>query len=86
VAAAILVFWLFVWLSPQLYYSYYCWIIPGLPWQPVIKVPPGPERLGALLSFQARSSLADHSAGLLGWCLILCGIFKFNHWLKSAHR
>ncbi len=63
-------FWGFVWLSPQVYYLYYQAIIPGLPWQAVIRAPPGPRAIGELLVFAARPTLSDHGKGALGWALL----------------
>jgi len=71
IALAVLALWLFVWLSPQAYYTYYRAVIPGLPAQWVIGVPPGPERIARLLAFSARATLSDHGKGLLGWGLLL---------------
>ncbi|MEM7491325.1 MAG: hypothetical protein AAF390_19600 [Pseudomonadota bacterium] len=66
----LVLFWLFVWFSPQVYYLYYQAIIDGLPWQVVVKAPPGPGRLWRLLTFTAEASLSRHSQGVLGWSLL----------------
>ena len=71
---AVVLFWAFVWLSPQLYYTYYRAIIPGLPAQIVLKKPPGPGHLAALATFSARQDLSDHGKGALWWALI-CAVF-----------
>ena len=63
-------FWVFVWLSPQVYYLYYQAVIPGLPWQVVLRRPPGPLALLDLLAFRARGTLSDHGKGALGWALL----------------
>jgi len=68
--AAILL-WLFLWLSPQIYYLYYQAIFDGLPWQIVITTPPSIRDLGDILLFQNKNSLAEHSKAILGWILIL---------------
>lgn len=67
---ALALFWTFVWLSPQVYYLYYQAIFDGLPWQIVVKSPPGPVRIARLLTFQAAGTLSDHGKGVLGWALI----------------
>ncbi|WP_299723093.1 hypothetical protein [uncultured Tateyamaria sp.] len=79
-AAAI--FWAFVWLSPQIYYMYYRVLIPDLPLQWVIKVPPvGAQRLFELLTFQWRANLSAHSQGVLGWCVLLA---PFLRWPRAT--
>ena len=70
VLGALVMFWAFVWLSPQVYYMYYRLLIPDLPLQWVIKVPFGPFRLFEILTFQWRANLAAHSQGVMGWCVL----------------
>ena len=62
-------FFAFVWLSPQVYYAYYRMIIDGLPAQLVVKGPPGPLDLLRQLGFVAAATLSDHGKGVLGWVL-----------------
>ena len=62
-------FWVFVWLSPQIYYLYYQMIFDGLPWQIVVGPPPGLGHLVGLLAFAETDTLSDHSKGVLGWAL-----------------
>jgi len=62
-------FWLFVWLSPQIYYTYYRAIIPGLPAQ-IVTSWPDLLSVWQLLSFTDKATLSDHGKGVLGWlCL-----------------
>jgi hypothetical protein len=68
---AAVLFFAFVWLSPQIYYAYYQVLFDGLPWQIVVKSPPGPATLWQLLSFSGDSTLSAHGQGLLGWLLIV---------------
>lgn len=64
-------FWLFVWLSPQVYYLYYQMIFDGLPWQIVIKwPPPGLQDLGALAGFSGPRTLSAHGQGVLIWLIL----------------
>jgi len=72
-AAALVVFWLFVWLTPQIYYLFYQIIFDGLPYQIVIGGPPGPGGLINLLLFQGPATLAAHAMGVLGWTLVSLG-------------
>jgi len=62
--------WMFLWLSPQIYYQYYRIIIEDLPQQLVIKLPPSLNELLAILFFQSATNLATHSAAILGWILV----------------
>lgn len=73
---AAILFYLFIWISPQIYYQYYLLIIDGLPWQIVVKSPPGPAHLAELLSFTFRPNLSAHSKGALGWALLALAIFR----------
>lgn len=74
VLAALVMFWLFVWLSPQIYYFYYLIIFDDLPWQLVVRSPPDPIMLARLLLFGERASLSFHAQGVLGWLLIFCAL------------
>ena len=67
---ALAFFWLFEWLSPQIYYQYYRLIFDGLPQQIVIKMPPLPADIAALLAFNAKQALSHHARAILGWALI----------------
>lgn len=68
------VFYLFVWLSPQLYYTYYLMIFDGLPIQIVIKAPPNPIDIVKLLLFQGKASFSAHGKGVLGLSLVAVSI------------
>ena len=69
-----LLFFLFVWLSPQVYYTYYRMIIPDLPLQWVIRWPDVPETL-ALMAFMAGDSLSAHGKGVLGWAMLAAAVW-----------
>jgi hypothetical protein len=73
------VFWLFLWLSPQIYYTYYQSLFDNLPWQIVISTPPTARDLSRILLLQNTNSLAEHSKAVLGWLLILLA-------LKNTYR
>lgn len=75
-ALALLLFWAFLWLSPQIYYLYYQFLIPNLPNQIVIKYPPTPLDVFRLLSLQNRAALADHGQALMGWLMLLASLFR----------
>lgn len=68
IAAAL--FWLFMWLSPQVYYLFYMACLPGLPAQIVIGWPPFPARLMQLLWIDFSADLPPIAQGLLGWTLL----------------
>ena len=76
VSIGLVLFFGFVWVSPQIYYQYYRMIIDGLPAQFVIGLPEGIGHIARLLSFQFDSNLSAHSQGLLGWALIAVAAFR----------
>jgi len=71
IAGSLTVFWLFVWLSPQVYYMYYMTIFDDLPLQWVIWPIESPLVALEYLFFMGPQNLSAHSQGLLGWSLIL---------------
>ncbi len=73
---AIGLFYLFIWLSPQLYYAYYLLIFMDLPIQLVIKAPPGIGPLVKILTLQNSATLSNHSLAFLGWALISLALMK----------
>lgn len=81
-----LLFWLFVWLSPQIYYTYYQFAFTGLPQQIVIHEPPSLTSIVDLLTFDARPTLADHGRGLLGWALLIFTVIRFGRETDRPHR
>lgn len=67
----VMLFWVFVWLSPQIYYGYYLLIFDGLPVQWVVPHPPSPAHLMKLMGFAVKDDLSNQGQGLLGWlCLV----------------
>ena len=66
---AVALFWVFLWLSPQVYYAYYQIIFHGLPVQLVIGWPPGLETVVRRLTFAGPATLSAHGQGALGWLL-----------------
>ena len=66
---ALVTFYVFEWLSPQIYYLYYIFLL-DVPWQMVIGVPPSPGSVLKLLAFGDNANLSYHARGLLGWLLI----------------
>ena len=66
----------FVWLSPQVYYVYYLMIFDGLPWQIVVRTPPGPGALVRLLAFQDKASLSAHGQAALGWAMLAAALWR----------
>ncbi len=79
-AWAVGLFWLFLWLSPQVYYAYYQLIFEGLPVQIVIGWPPGAETVLRRLAFAGPATLAAHGQGVLGWVLVVAAVRRFR-WL-----
>lgn len=73
-AGALLLFCLFVWASPQIYYMYYRMIIPDLPLQWVIWPLRDPFKPLEMLFFSYRNNLSAHGQGILGWATILAAV------------
>lgn len=71
IIGALVLFWLFVWASPQIYYMYYRMIIPDLPLQWVIWHVREPLKPLEMLIFSYRPNLSAHGQGILGWAMIL---------------
>lgn len=71
-------FWLFVWLSPQVYYEYYRLLFPGLPAQWVIWPPRSPVEALSLLVLQGPHSLSAHGQALLGWSLLAAPFVRLS--------
>ena len=67
-AIAFAAFALFVWLSPQIYYSYYFMIFEDLPVQWVIGWP-SLKTAFSFASFTGPSNLSAHGQGVLFWLL-----------------
>lgn len=66
----------FIWLAPQIYYTYYIFILDDLPWQVVVGWPPSPLELLKIVTFQERTNLSFHAQGFLGWLLIAVAAFR----------
>jgi hypothetical protein len=73
---AIGLFYLFIWLSPQLYYAYYLLIFTDLPIQLVIKAPSSIGQLIKIFTLQSSATLSNHSLAFLGWVLISLALMK----------
>lgn len=73
--AAAVLFYLFVWLSPQLYYIYYLMIFDDLPDQWVVGPPPAALEIIRLLFFVAQNDLSHHGQGVLAWVLLVAALW-----------
>ena len=70
VVIALLVVWVFVWVSPQGYYAYYRMIFEDLPPRLVIPEVPTPWDMIGHMTFTGRATLSSHTKGILGWMLV----------------
>ena len=75
--AALAVYWVFLWLTPQIYYLYYQIILDDLPWQIIVGLPPSPDALIDRFLFRGPATLSNHAKGVLGWALIGLGPLAF---------
>lgn len=71
--AAVAVFWVFLWLTPQIYYLYYQIILDDLPWQFIVGAPPSPDALLDRYLFRGPATLSNHAKGVLAWALLALG-------------
>lgn len=78
---ALVFLYVFIWLSPQIYYLYYIVIFDFLDLKNVIHPPFNPLILANLLTFTESGKLADHGKGVLGWILIA---LSFLHLRKTG--
>lgn len=78
---ALVFLYVFIWLSPQIYYLYYLVIFDFLDLKNVIHPPFNPLILANLLTFTESGKLADHGKGVLGWILIA---LSFLHLRKTG--
>ncbi|MEM7521932.1 MAG: hypothetical protein AAF307_12960, partial [Pseudomonadota bacterium] len=60
VPGALLIFYIFVWISPQIHYQYFHLLFEFLPNQWVIFPPPSPVSLVEYLTFSGPQSLSGH--------------------------
>jgi len=70
-AIALVVFYLFLWLSPQIYYAYYQLLWPSLEFRIVVGDLPTLWHLLELITFQGRATTTWHAQGLLGVLLLV---------------
>ena len=71
IALTLALAYLALWLAPQIYYLYYLMIFDGLPWQSVIKAPPGPGAFLAVLLMTEPPSLSIHLQGVSARALLI---------------
>lgn len=76
VLLAFVFLWLFVWLSPQVYYLYYLQLFDGLPMQIVIHAPPTPVEILRTITFTTNANLSAHSKGILFWLMVILAVWN----------
>jgi hypothetical protein len=78
--------WVFVWLSPQVFYLYYMALFDHLPLHNVVQSPPRPSQIMHLLSFAGKATLPQHATGLLGWGLTVLAVLGERAVLSTRLR
>ncbi len=78
ILGSLVIFVLFVCLSPQVYYMYYRILIDSLPLQWVIRPMEAPFAALKYITFQGPQNLSAHSQGLLGWLLLAAPFFRLK--------
>ncbi len=81
ILAGLLIYLGVLWLSPQVYYTFYQMIFTDLPVQIVIKSPVDPDRLHQILIPVKGGSLADHLASIGFWAVL-----PFTIWQHANRR
>lgn len=82
---AVVGFFFFAWLSPQVYYSYYLLLFDGLPIQLVIGTPPSLNDILRLITFRGPQNLSSHGQGILAWGMIIAGqLSQFSRRRRNA--
>lgn len=71
IVTALVFLWVFIWLSPQIYYLYYILLFDGLELQNVIHLPPSAQEILSIMIFSDEAWLSSHAKALLGWIMIL---------------
>lgn len=71
---ALVLFAMFIWVSPQIHYSYYHLLFPDLPRQIVIGAPPSFGDLIRSLTFTGHANLSQHGKGVLGLVMIIAAL------------
>ncbi len=66
----LLLFWLFIWLSPEAYYIYFRTVLDGLPAQMVTGYPPRPGLVLRIVTFTGEATLRAHGQGILFWAMV----------------
>lgn len=84
ISGSLFIFWLFVWVSPQIYYMYYRTIFEDLPLQWVIWPIERSKVALEYLIFQGPQNLSAHSQALMGWALIAAPFLpkRWLNWLR----
>ena len=77
-------FYLFVWMSPQGYYAYYRLIFDGLPMQWVAGWPASLVETVKLLTFTGPSTISAHSLGAFGWALLILALWPQRSNCRNA--
>jgi hypothetical protein len=77
-AWALGLFWVFLWVSPQIYYLYYQLIFMGLPVQLVIDWSPGAEHLLRRLTFTGPATISAHGQGVLCWAMLVVSVKRLG--------
>lgn len=73
---ALVLLWLFMWLSPQVYYFYYGFLFEDLPRQWVVGYPPPLGKTLRLITFTGPANLSNHGQGALGLLMVCVALAR----------
>ncbi|MFK7746612.1 MAG: hypothetical protein AB8B47_16270 [Roseobacter sp.] len=71
---ALVLLWVFIWVSPQIYYTYYRFLFVDLPVQSVIGMPPPLGQTLRVITFTGPATLSHHGQGLLGLIMVIAAL------------
>ena len=81
---AVATFFIFVCVSPQIYYFYYMALFEHLPLQNVVQAFPSPAQIFNLMIFRSDVTSSAHSLGVLAWALVLAAVWPGRPMSSSA--
>jgi len=84
ITLAFVLTYLFVWLSPQIYYLYFATMTHDLPLQSIIGLPPSPTDIVWLVLFRQEPTLANHAQALLFWFMLTLAFGLPDRWIRSS--
>ena len=71
---ALVLLWLFMWVAPQLYHSFYALVLENVPQEWVVEGPPPLGRTLRVITFTGPADAFHHAMGALGLLMVLTAL------------